>query len=46
MLELVDVEGYALAFAGQAVAGPVTAAPCPVLPRAAFGAHPGLPSAG
>jgi len=45
MLELVDVEGYALALAGQPVPGPVTAAPCPVLPRAAFGAHAGLPSA-
>jgi hypothetical protein len=42
MLELVDVEGYALALAGQLV---ITAALCPVVPGAAFGAHTGLPSA-
>ena len=42
MLELVDMEGYALALAGQLVAGPVTAAICPVIQRVAFGAHTGL----
>jgi len=45
MLELVDVEGHALALAGQLLAGAVTAALCPVVPCAAFGAHAVLPSA-
>ena len=50
VLELVDVERYALTLAGQlvacAVAGPVLpAALCLAALRAAHGAHTGLPSA-
>ena len=41
VLELVGVEGYTLALAGQLVV--ITASPCPVASRTAFGAHTVLP---
>jgi len=50
MVELVDVEGYALTFAGHLVASALAVPVIPEVPclgplRAAFGAHTGLPSA-
>lgn len=50
MIELVDVEGYALPLARRLMTGAlavpvIAAALCPVALRAAFGAHTGLPSA-
>jgi len=50
MVELVDVEGYALTLAGHLVASALAVPVIPEVPclgplRAAFGAHTGLPSA-